>query len=414
MVLNIKHSPQNAELNWLASHKKSFLKVLRKQGYAERTLQTHRLMTERLCAWVQELGITREELDATTLNECAMTCPLTGSASMAQKFTWVTDKFIDFLIETGAITERSAEALSEPTFLIQLGLDLDHWLCIHRGMYGRRLRTHQNVLNDFVLYCTDDSSVAETLYAVMPEQVYAYLDHLSGKIHWRVPYLRNIFRFLFWRGLTAHDLSESIPSVAQGKSGNAVCHLDTETVDKLLAAVRGDSAREVRDYAMLLMMARLGLRAQEVIALRLDDIDWRNGVMKIRSKGGQLDSMPLPVDVGEALVEWICNARKGDSRHVFVSVYAPFQRMESSLIIRNALSIACQRAGLNSPHDRVRTHTLRHSLAMSLLKQDQSLQEVGNVLRHRCQQSTTVYVRYDIDALRPLARPWPTETGAVR
>ena len=124
--------------------------------------------------------------------------------------------------------------------------------------------------------------------------------------------------------------------------------------------------------------------------------------------------MPLPVGVGEVLVNWICNARKGDSRHVFVLTSAPFRPLVSSWAVRKALRLAYQRAGLNPPRGEVRTHALRHSLAIKLINQNRSLEEVGDVLRHRSQRSTTVYARYDIEALRPLARPWPVAEGAVQ
>lgn len=413
-MLNTKHASPSAEQNWLVSHRDAFLDAMRKQHYATRTLGTYQSMTNRLCGWVRELGISCDGLDAVALDECALTCPLTGSKTMARDFAQVTGRFIDFLVKTGVIAERPAGALSEPDFLAQLCMDLVQWLRLHRGMFGGRLRIHENMLSDFAAYCADGGSVDEALHALTPAKIHAYLAQVSGKVHWRVPYLRNILRFLFWRGLTACDLSGSIPRTGESKSGETVRHLDAETVGRLLAATRGESAREMRDYAMLLIMFRLGLRAQEVIALQLDDFDWRNGTVRIRGKGGQLDAMPLPVDVGEALVSWICNARKGDSRHVFVSIYAPFNRIASSVRLATALRIAYERAGLNPPSGEVRTHAMRHSLAMSLLRQDQSLEEVGNVLRHRSQQSTTVYARYDIDALRPLARPWPTATGAVR
>ena len=280
-MLNTKHASPSAEQNWLVSHRDAFLDAMRKQHYATRTLQTYRQMTDRLCGWVRELGISCDGLDAVALNECALTCPLTGSKTMAREFAQVTGRFIDFLVKTGVIAERPAGVLSEPDFLAQLCMDFVQWLRHHRGMFGGRLRTHENMLSDFVAYCADGGSVAEALYALTPAKIHAYLAQVSGKVHWRVPYLRNILRFLFWRGLTACDLSGSIPSTRESKSGETVRHLDAETVGRLLAATRGESAREMRDYAMLLIMFRLGLRAQEVIALQLDDFDWRNGAVRI-------------------------------------------------------------------------------------------------------------------------------------
>ena len=162
---------------------------------------------------------------------------------------------------------------------------------------------------------------------------------------------------------------------------------------------------------MLLLMARLGLRAQEVVAARLDDIDWGAGRMLVRGKGGQLDRVPIPVDVGEAIVAWVRGGRRGDSRHLFVCVRPPYAPLTSSEAIRDALRNAYRRADLVPPGGQVRTHALRHGLAMALLDRGSSLAEIGDVLRHRCARSTTAYARYDHGALRPLARPWPVPGG---
>lgn len=221
-------------------------------------------------------------------------------------------------------------ASKEHDSLEQLTENFEHWLHNCRGMFGDRLRTSQTILDDFVNYCCAEASFTGALGQVTAEHVFAYLNQVSGEPHWRVPYLRNVLRFLFWSGLIPRDLSEAIPVTAQNNSREKTRHLDADTVDKLLDVMRGDSPLEVRDYAMLLMMARLGLRAQEMISLRLDDIDWSGGTIEIRGKGRQWDRMPLPVDVGEALVSWICNARKGDSRHVFVITSAPFRPLVSS------------------------------------------------------------------------------------
>ena len=160
---------------------------------------------------------------------------------------------------------------------------------------------------------------------------------------------------------------------------------------------------------MLLVMARLGLRAQEVGAMRLDDIDWTVGRMLIRGKNGQFNHMPLPVDVGDAIVSWLRNGRRGCSRHLFVRLYPPFTAFPSSEPIRMALRRACGLAGLTPPRGQVRTHALRHSLAMKLLNQGSSLEEIGDVLRHRSRDSTTTYARHDVETLREIARAWPVK-----
>ncbi len=172
--------------------------------------------------------------------------------------------------------------------------------------------------------------------------------------------------------------------------------------------MRTDDAIGRRNYAMLLLMARLGLRAPEVIAIQLDDIDWRAGEILIRGKGKLHDRMPLPADVGEAIVDYI---KKRTSRRLsclFVSARTPHHRpFKNAQILNTVLEDAFRRTGLKPPQKYVGSHLLRHSLATDMLRKGASLDEVGDVLRHRSRMTTTIYAKYDIDALRSIARRWP-------
>ena len=158
---------------------------------------------------------------------------------------------------------------------------------------------------------------------------------------------------------------------------------------------------------MLLTMARLGLRGQEIIAIRFDDIDWQAGEILIRGKGARQATMPLPVDVGEAMVDWIRRGRQGNSRHLFVRVRPPFVPFASSRPIIVPLRRSYAASGVAPPGGKVRSHVFRHSLAMNLLQNGMPLSDIGNMLRHGSAETTTIYARHDIQALRPLARAWP-------
>ena len=147
--------------------------------------------------------------------------------------------------------------------------------------------------------------------------------------------------------------------------------------------------------------------------IRLEDIDWRAGEILIRGKGGQHERMPIPVDVGEAIAAYLHDGRAGSARHLFVTARAPHRPFASSLAVRRILRKAFERTDLKPPRGEVRSHLLRHSLAVDMLGRGASLDEIGDVLRHRSRTTTTIYARYDIDALRPLARPWPVQ-GDVR
>lgn len=183
-------------------------------------------------------------------------------------------------------------------------------------------------------------------------------------------------------------------------------------IQRLIVAVRTDNMIGRRNYAMLLLMARLGLRAPEVIAIQLDDIDWRSGEIMIRGKGKLYDRMPLTADVGEAIVSYIKNGRAGNSRALFVSSRPPHKPFKNSKIFGAILQNAFEKIGMEPPQKYVGSHVFRHSLATDMLRKGASLDEVSDVLRHRSRPTTMIYAKYDIDALRSIARDWPVRGGA--
>ena len=396
--------------HWLSSHRSGFLESLAAQGYAARTVKSFRLMVSRLCAEAKARGLGPYALDVNVMGELADACPTTGTSYMERELAMATRRFTAYLVHVGVITPATPTSppLDSPE---QLCAELDHWLRNHQGMFGNRLPVYRNVMQRIIGFCCIATGTAEDLAAITPEAVFTFLDGYAGRAGWRLPYVRNILRFLFWSGRTPRDLSDAIPAAPGGRPDGLRRHLEASVVQKLLDAVRGDCAIDLRDHAMLLLMARLGLRAQEVVAIRLDDIDWGAGQMLVRGKGRQFDHVPVPVDIGEAIVTWLCNGRKGNSRHLFVCVRPPYAPFTSSQPVRRALRKAYRRAGLVAPRGQVRTHALRHGLAMALLDRGSSLREIGDVLRHRCARSTTAYARYDHGALRPLARPWPVPGG---
>jgi site-specific recombinase XerD len=225
-------------------------------------------------------------------------------------------------------------------------------------------------------------------------------------------HLRNFFRYLFKVGTTKTNLALGIPSVAQRYGTRLPRHLTTEQVEMLVKAVRTDTAGGRRNYAMVLLLARLGLRAPEVIAMQLDDIDWRSGEIIVRGKGNRHDRVPLPPDVGEALADYIKSDRKAASRSLFVTDRSPHRPFKDGQILNNVLRGAFARTGLKPPAPYVGSHILRHSLATNLVRRGASLEEIGDMLRHRSRKSTMLYARLDVDGLRSVAQPWPVAGGA--
>jgi site-specific recombinase XerD len=225
-------------------------------------------------------------------------------------------------------------------------------------------------------------------------------------------HLRNLFKFLFWSGKTRRNLANGIPRVAQSQPANLPRYLKPEDIRRLIEAVRTNDVTGRRNYAMFLLLACLGLRAPEVIAIQIDDIDWRSCEILIRGKGKLHDRMPLTADVGEAIVDYIRNGRAGNSRTLFVSNITPHRPFKDAQILNSVLQKAFEKTGLKPPQKYVGSHLLRHSLATDMLRNGASLNEIGDVLRHRSRMTTTIYAKHDIDALRSIAQPWPVPGGA--
>ena len=220
--------------------------------------------------------------------------------------------------------------------------------------------------------------------------------------------LRSFLRYLHLAGLIEAPLVWAVPSVADLRDRTLPRGLEPAAVRKLLASC--DRRRTVgrRDYAILLLLSRLGLRRGEVAAIGLEDVDWRAGELLIRGKGSRQDVLPLPVDVGEAVVSYLRRRPRCESRALFVRMTAPLQGLAPHTIgwiVREA----CTRAGL----PRVGAHRLRHTAATEMLRQGASLAEIGQVLRHREQKTTAIYAKVDRRALRALARPWPSQEGGA-
>ncbi len=215
--------------------------------------------------------------------------------------------------------------------------------------------------------------------------------------------LRAFLRFACVTGRTAVPLAGAVPAVASWRLSALPRSLPAAEIEALLDGCDRDTATGLRDYAVLSLLARLGLRGAEAAGLQLDDIDWRAGEIAVTGKGSRTERLPLPAAAGEALTAWLTDGRpRCESRAVFVTVRRPYRQLTPEAV-RAVMGRACGRAGL----ERRGAHRLRHALATEMLRAGASLPEVGQVLRHRSQLSTSVYAKVDQDALRPLARPWP-------
>ncbi len=219
---------------------------------------------------------------------------------------------------------------------------------------------------------------------------------------------RSFFRFLFQKGELQADLAASVPTVADWRLSTVPKYLAPEEVEHVLKACDRRTATGRRDDTILLLLARLGLRAGEVVALQLEDINWRAGEILVRGKGLLHDRMPLPADVGEALASYLRRDRPPcQTRRVFVCTKAPRRGFAGPSTLTTIVRRALDRANLQPEFKGA--HLLRHSLATSMLRSGATMGEIGEVLRHRAPNTTEIYAKVDFEGLRSLAHSWPME-----
>ncbi len=218
--------------------------------------------------------------------------------------------------------------------------------------------------------------------------------------------LRSFLQYARYRGDLNIDLGAAVPAVASWSMTSIPRAIAPDHVQQVLAHCDVHTAAGCRDHAVLLLLARLGLRACEICAITLEDIDWEAGHVRVCGKGGRECQLPLPADVGEAIALYLQQWRPTSaSRCLFLRARAPIRGLKPPQAIGSIVKHAFARAGIDSPHKGA--HQFRHGLATQMLSQGASLSEIGKLLRHRSPQTTTIYAKVDLIALRALALPWP-------
>ncbi len=235
--------------------------------------------------------------------------------------------------------------------------------------------------------------------------------HLSPKVAKLVTTaLRSFLQYARYRGYITIDLAAAVPAVANWSMASIPRSIAPDHVRRVLARCNRQTAVGRRDYAILLLLARLGLRAGEIARLALEDIDWEAGCLNVRGKGGHRAALPLPAEVGEAIADYLRGGRPAStSRFVFLRAKAPIRGFQGPTAVLSVVRHALAQAGIDTP--RKGAHQFRHALACEMLRQGASLPDIGQILRHRSPQTTAIYAKVDLASLRPLALPWP---GAVR
>lgn len=395
----------------LGNYPIQFGQHLSELGHAEGTIKVYLRCIGRLAEMMKANGLTIGDLDE------AQAVALVEKTDWLQKrkisATFIVRRYVRFLAERGAGKPASPLTAKEIA-RAELRRDYETYLRRQRGLSERTIFHSWRFADRFLEFRFGEE--AGDLSRITSTDIVGFLQRLTTRrspLRDKTPstHLRNFFRYLFKSGKTSANLALGIPSVAQRYGTRLPRHLTTEQVDILVRAVRTDTPGGRRNYAMVMLLARLGLRAPEVIAMQLADIDWRSGEVIVRGKGNRHDRVPLPPDVGEALADYIKSDRKTASRALFVTDRAPHRPFKDGQVLNLILKGAFARTGLKPPAPYVGSHILRHSLATNLVQRGASLEEIGDMLRHRCQSSTMHYAKLDIDGLRSVSQPWPVAGG---
>jgi integrase/recombinase XerD len=389
-----------------------FIAHLEGLGYSRWTVADYSWGIHHLSAVATQRNITLSELNELRAVELLSERKIPPSVQKLARRGVVL--FARFLQDQGFASPPAVRA-AEPRGRALLRRDFEDYLRNQRGVCACTMHRNVLVVEQFLKFRFGDGE--DDLSAITPGDIAEFMRQLhSRKEPYRVKtiptHLRNFFRFLFRAGKTRINLAPGIPSVAHRYGARLRRHLTAEQVETVLAAVRSDTHTGRRNFAMMLLMARLGLRAPEVIAMQVDDIDWRAGEVLIRGKGQRHDRVPLPVDVGQALADYIRIDRVTDGRSLFVSKIAPHRPFKDGQVLNTVLKDAFAKTGVKPPAPYVGSHVLRHSLAVNLVRKGAPLSEISDMLRHRSRASTLIYAKLDVEGLRSIAQPWPVTGGA--
>ena len=403
-------SRANRSLPNRINHADHFAEVIESEGYSQGSIDKYRSNAQALREALVSAKLTPADLTDELMDQLARPIVDAASAKDKKHCLYRLNRFRDYLIENASAPARPIPPLDMSPRAV-LKREYETYLRVQRGLSEDTIY-HCLRFYDRFLTAKFGTGLGD-LNTVKPDDITGFILRLreaqnaprdkTGPSH-----LRNLFQFLFWSGKTERNLSSAVPKARQPKPTGIPRYLEPEQVNQLIEVVRGHKKTGRRNYAMLMLIARLGLRPPEVTAIELNDIDWRAGEILIRGKRQLHDRMPMSAEIGEAIVDYIKNERRGPDRALFVSVKPPFKRFKDAQILRWILRDAYDATGISPPQAYIGTHILRHSLATDMLRKGASLAEIGDVLRHRSAMNTTIYAQHDVDALRTISRPWPT------
>ena len=383
----------------LAGAKPGLIVWMAERRFQPSTTSKHVQRLGLLSRWLDDDGLDPLVVDESWIVERLARCDGPGwvRALSVLSFRLV----LEFLRSVGLVPLRSATSPLE----VLLG-EYRRWLLVERGLAVLTVNGYVRGAERFLIeVCGGDVSQVGSL---TPEMIARFViaradTHRASSVNGAVSQVRSLLRWFYAQEMIGTPLAQATPWLARGRMSSLPATVEPGTAQRLIATCNTATLAGVRDIAVMTLLSRLGLRAGEVVAMQIGDIDWRRGELTVRSKGGGRDVLPLPVDVGTVVARYLRDRGRDEmSRHVFLGIVAPYRPMTVSCL-NATLRRASVRAGIVNTF----AHRLRHSVARDLLRQGANLAEIGQVLRHQVLATTAVYAKVDFVALGALAQPWP-------
>jgi site-specific recombinase XerD len=390
----------------LARHAGGFFEYLRQLGYSPGTASDKRDLLARLGRWLDRREPADALFDEATLDLFHRSLNRAGRRRRGEVATG--RMLLQYLRGLGCVP-TPPPSTAEPDAIDAIVQDYGRFLSSERGLASATSINYLRVVRSLLTARFELGVV--NLGELEPADIHRFvLRYAQAKsrrtAQLAVTALRSFLRYLRQRGDVATDLASAAPAVACWSQSGLPKFLPAAQVKQVVASCDRNTPVGKRDYAILLMLARLGLRAGEVVALTLDDLDWSNGDVIVCGKGQRLARLPLPPDVGKALADYLSDVRPASrTRRLFLRIRAPLLGLAGPASIDCVVARALKRAGLAPALKGA--HLLRHSLATDLLRRGASLAEIGQLLRHSQPNTTQIYAKVDIEALRRIAVEWP-------
>ncbi len=380
-------------------------------GYTALTGRGYGDAARHFAVWLQRSGVALAHVDD---DACAgfanhyCRCPgIRRSDRVSAKYARRARRFVRFLSECGVIGRL---AVPGPTPLEPRVVLFQDWLRQHRGIAEHTIQRHGRMITRLLAALGTDPThytAASIRQAILDEVKGTSAAHAKTM----TTALRGYLRFLGASGACRPELMHAVPTIPQWRLSAMPRYLPAADVERMIGSCNASKAHGVRDKAILLLLARLGLRAGDVLDLRLGHIRWTEGTLRVCGKGRREVCLPLPQEVGDAVLEYICRARPvSDSDAIFLRSSAPYQPFAGSSTISSLVRLALARAGISDPPSRG-ANLLRHSAATSMLRAGATLDTIGAVLRHRSATTTAHYAKVDVSMLLQVAQPWPGEAS---